>query len=108
MKALVIAAVAVGLTACNTVTQQQVDSGINNTVPLVCAGVDLVWAGFEAYKGSHPVKADLVVKANAAYFAAKNVCAAPPTNSTEALLAVVRASSDFNSVIRAAKNGVTT
>lgn len=91
------------LAACNSVTQQQVDTKIDQTVPVVCAGVDLAWAAFEAYKAGHTVKADLVVKANAAYFAAKDVCANPPHDSVSALFAVLSAASTFNAAIKTAK-----
>jgi hypothetical protein len=107
MRALLILIVAVALTACQTITPEKVDKTIDQGFPIVCAGIDLAWLSFEAYKGSYPVKADLMVKANAAYFAAKGVCSTPPTNSSEALIAALKAASDFNSVIKAAKNGIT-
>lgn len=93
------------LTACNTVSQQKVDTTVDETVPIVCAGVDLAYAAFEAYKSSNKVDPGLTVKANATYFAAKDVCANPPTTGTEALLAVLSAASKFNAAIKAAKDG---
>lgn len=104
-----VVGLALALAACNTtINQAQVDKSIDQTVPIACAGVDLAWAGFEAYKASKPVKVDLVVKANAAYFAAKDICANPPTDSTSALIAILKASAVFNSAIKVAKNGSTT
>lgn len=108
MRIILAACLALALAACNTVNQAKVDQTIDQTVPIACAGVDLAWAGFEAYKASKPVKADLVVKANAAYFTAKDICANPPTDSTSALIAILKASAVFNSAIKAAKNGSTT
>jgi hypothetical protein len=104
MKVVLAFLVAIALAGCQFITPEKVDKTIDTSLPIVCAGVDLAWLSFEAYKGSNKVKADLVVKAQAAYFAAKKVCSAPPTNTSEALIAVLRAASDFNSVIKAAKN----
>lgn len=92
------------MSACQTVDLKQVEAKVGETLPVVCAGIDVAWVGFQAYTSAKTVKPELLVKANASYFAAKAVCANPPTDTTEALIAAVKAYSAFKQVTEAAKN----
>lgn len=87
-------------------TPAQVESKIGDTLPIVCAGVDVAWMGWQAYTADHTVKAATLGKVNGAYFAAKEVCANPPSNAAEGLVTVGKAYFAFTAAVKAAKDGV--
>lgn len=94
------------LGACQQATLKDIEAKVGDTLPAVCAGIDLAWIGFQAWTSERPVKPELLVKANASYFAAKAVCANPPTDTLSAVQAAVKAYATFKATIEAAKNAI--
>lgn len=86
---------------------KDIEAKVGDTLPAVCAGIDIAWIGFQAWTSERPVKPELLVKANASYFAAKSVCANPPTDTLSAVQAAIKAYAAFKATIETAKNGNT-
>lgn len=106
MRAIVAIAVALLLTACNSITQDKVDATIDRSFPVVCAGINVAFLGWQA--ANPKVDPKLSAKIGAAYVTAEGICLNPPKDTAEALAAAVKAYSDFNAALRAAKNGTGT
>jgi len=94
------------LAACQAPSQEKIEAGIDQTLPLICAAVDIGWVGWTAADVQIDVK--LRNKLTASYVAVKGVCLNPPGNTVEALASLAKAYADFKSALKAAKNGVST
>lgn len=96
------------LTACNTTDPKAIQAKVGETLPIVCASIDVAWMGWQAYLADHTVKAATLGKVNGAYFAAKEVCANPPTDIAEGVATVGKAYFAFSAAVKAAKDAVNT
>lgn len=96
----------VALGACQRPDPAEIEARVGDTLPLICAGMDVAWMGWQAYIVDHKVSAKALGNVNGAYFAAKEVCANPPTNATEGIVVAGKAYLAFTGAVKAAKNGI--
>ncbi len=99
MKALLALGMTLALAGCLEKPDGSADTQKNFEV--ACAGADL---GFVLYKSfEERVKPSVALKVEASYASAKLICMSPPTNNTEALIAILRAAANFNKALAEAK-----
>jgi len=98
MKLVLALGVAFGLAGC---VKPDGSSDMKQNIEAVCAGVDLGYILFGSFE--ERVKPSMVLKVEAGYTTVKIICANPPTNNSEALIAVLRAAANFNKALAEAK-----